>query len=171
MRTSQSPSELAARYRSRPENPASYAEALASVLGPHAVASAQTRQPYRPASLDLSDVAPILNRAATVAAHIIANNVATLNHATDRETFLTNRADALGATYTRELDLYESGHFDSIDCRIAGEVLQRAEAQFQRPEAANSTGLALLDMHLRDTVDAIKALLARQVSMLDEVPQ
>lgn len=158
---------LTPNYRSRLTDPVAYNAALATVLGrDDANKAANDRQPqYR--RLSLGHVAHLLERAGRAAADIIAANPAPAPATSDRNKALAARGDAVVSTYCRDLDLFEGRHFDDLDLQLSGEILARARMKTQRLEGTSSVGLALLDMHLRDAVDAIKPLLAVQSELLE----
>lgn len=142
-----------------------YNSKMAEVLGPDARRSACRIE--KSITVDLTPVNALIDCAATVARDIISENIEQLRHIADRDEYLGRRGDALCATYTRDFDLHEAGHLDAVEAQIAGKLLQRAQQKFQKPEAANLRGLALLDIHLRDAVNAIKPMLAKQTSLFD----
>lgn len=148
-------------YASRKHEPIIYAMALATLLA---------GSPFQPSPptvhLDLSTVAAQIDRAATVAAHIISDNVLTVRSSNSRDEYLESKSLALSDTYMRAYDLNEFGHFDGVETAIGAAVLERARSRFQWPEAADARGLALLDMHLRETANAIRPLLAKQADLL-----
>ena len=140
-----------------------YARLVADVLQSQPI----QRRPV--ASIDLSPVTPLLALAANVAYDIIAVNTFTVRATNCRDEYLGVFSQALSDTYLRACVLTEQGHFDAIEEQIGYAVLERAEKKSHKPRAANDRGLALLDIHLRETAKFIKPLLAKQVDMLDEL--
>ena len=138
-----------------------YAALLADVL------QAQPIQLRPVLNVDLSRVTPLLALAANVAFDIIAENTFTVRATNCRGEYLEAFNHALADTYLRAYVLTEQGHFDAIEEEIGSAVLDRAQKKFHKPKAANDRGLALLDIHLRETAKFIKPLLAKQVDMLD----
>lgn len=156
---------LTPNYQAFQHNPALYAAALPFVIGDHARSLAGTRSPYKPVRLNLSLVAPLLDRAADQAADIITANKARLPHHTD-DNFMDARGHALGTTYTRDLDLFDEGLLSAIETTLASAILERVQLKAAWPDAANARGLALLDIHLVEAARCIKPLLARQTSLV-----
>lgn len=142
---------------------AQYASLLAEVLQPQPI----QRRPV--VSVDLSHVTQLLALAANVAFHIISENAFTVRATNCRDEYLEAFGHALADTYLRACVLAEHGHFDAIEEEIGGAVLDRAQKKFHKPKAANDRGLALLDIHLRETANFIKPLLAKQADLLVEL--
>lgn len=140
-----------------------YASLVADVLKARPI----QRRPV--VDVDLSRVTPLLALAANVAFDIIAENTFTARAPNCRDEYLEAFSQALADTYLRACVLSEQGHFDAIEEEIGSAVLERAQKKFHKPKAANDRGLALLDIHLRETAKFIKPLLAEQVDMLVEL--
>ena len=155
---------LTPNYQAFQHNPDLFAAALPFVIGDHARSLVATRSTYIPVRLNLSLVAPLLDRAADTAADIISANKARLPHHTD-DAYLDSRGHALGDTYTRGLDLYDECILSAIETTLASAILKRVRLKAAWPDAANARGLALLDIHLCEAARAIKPLLARQTSL------
>ena len=139
---------------------AQYASLLDEVL------QAQPIQRRPVVSVDLSRVTPLLALAAHVAFDIIAENTFTVRATNCRDEYLEAFSHALADTYLRASVLTEQGHLDAIEEEIGSAVLDRAQKKFHKPTAANDRGLALLDIHLRETAKFIKPLLAKQADLL-----
>lgn len=157
---------LTPNYRATLNDPARYNATLATILRDAAAKGAQERQPaYR--RLNLAAAAPVLERAAREAADLIAAHPAPAPATLDRNKQLALRGDAIGDTYCRELSLFEAGHLDDLETQLAGEILARAQARVPvfSQAGVNTTGFALLDMFLREAVNAIKPLLATQTNI------
>lgn len=154
---------LTPNYRSRLTNPAVYASALAVVLGAHAIACAAA--PVQLANVNLAPVTHLIDQAATAASLLITDNTLTVRGMSEDE-LRNNRGDAYCNTYGRAFDLLEQGCLDPVAAKVADEILERARLRFVWPEAANSAGLAQLDMFLVEMAGAIKPLLATQQDLL-----
>lgn len=158
-------SHFTPNYAAIQHSPVAYAAALKFVMGEHAQGLASTRSTYKPVRLNLSLVAPLLDRAADQAADIITANKARLPHHTD-DHYMDSRGHALGVTYTRDLDLFDEGLLSAIETTLASAILERVQLKAAWPDAANARGLALLDIHLVEAARCIKPLLARQTSLV-----
>jgi len=166
---------LTPNYASRRNDPA-FDHVWATIVHPSAVQQhkdwlAKDRTTSRQ---DLTLVDPLILSAAEKVVALVANKALRpqFNCPAGSDEFRSLKGFHLADTYVRHGALREAGHFDAVQEQIAGAVLLRAERmQGAFPEPLNSQGLALLDMLLMDAVRAIKPLLAKQVSMLDEVAQ
>lgn len=168
-------------YRDLNSDPRIYQSSLALILGKRAATDAEKRKATpKLARLDLSLVEPLISRASSAVLAVINESVPNARHPDNRDRDLyPNRPDYKQCadkrlcenhdrvmTYTRALQLLEAGHLDSVEAAIADAVLFRAETTQKWPEPLNDTGLAKLDMVLRDAAKAIKPLLLKQGSLL-----
>jgi len=107
---------------------------------------------------DFTPVADIIGRFARDAAAIISDNP-------NRTARGDSWGDWMDMTYSADYYMHQAGHLDDLEFEITQEVVSRAKNIFSRTPA-NSKGLALLDILLKDAAKTIRPLLARQSAMV-----
>lgn len=162
---------LTPNYRSRLTNPEVYGSALAALVGPSAREQRATERKFTPPRLDLARLGDMLDKAATAILAIIKEHLAPAPNVRNYDEQRDFHSYQLGETYAREVDLFDAGHFDATERVLAGEILHRARQKSTWPDPASATGLARIDMFLREFIDAIKPLLAKQADLGLEVAQ
>jgi hypothetical protein len=162
---------LTPNYRSRLNDSDAYGRALATVLGPDVIQQRAAERKFTPPRLSLAHLGDMLDKAAAAIVAIIKEHLAPVPNVRDYHEQRDLRSFQVGETYGRELDLYDAGHFDATERVLAGEILHRASLKSNWPEPASTSGLALIDMFLKDFINAIKPLLAKQADLGLEVVQ
>jgi hypothetical protein len=156
---------LTPNYRSRLGDNEAYGRTLASVLGPDVIQQRAAERKYTPPKLSLAHLGDMLDKAAAAIVAIIKEHLAPVPNVRNYDEQRDLRSFQVGETYSRELDLFEAGHFDATERVLAGEILHRASLKSTWPEPASTSGLAMIDIFLKDFIAAIKPLLAKQADL------